>query len=184
MTLGEENRPAFVRADGYEPGATSPAYGPFSSRRAMRAMLASLAHDHALCLTRLALERRVGPCFSRQLRRCRGACDGAESGEAHDQRLREALAPLAIPKWPFEGAALIREASDDGERVDVHVVRDWAWLGTARDEGELALLLEAPPRPAFDVDVAKLLLRTWARRRSAFVRVQATPASVRDSIAA
>jgi len=101
----------------------------------------------------------------------------------HDERLREALAPLAIPRWPFDGAALIREASDDGERVDVHVVRDWAWLGTARDEGELALLLEAPPRPAFDVDVTKLLLRTWAKRRSAFVRVHA-PASARESIPA
>ena len=171
MTLSDEGRPAFVRADAYEPGATAPAYGPFSSRRAMRGMLAVLAHDHALCLTRLGLERRVGPCFSRQLRRCRGVCDGTETAQAHDERLREALAPMALPPWPFAGAAVIREASDDGERVDVHVVRDWTWLGTARDEGELASLLEAPPRPTFDVDVTKLLLRTWAKRRSAFVRV-------------
>ena len=42
---------------------------------------------------------------------------------------------------------------------DVHVLRDWCWLGTARDEGELARLIEAPPRPTFDIDVAKLLLR-------------------------
>jgi DNA polymerase-3 subunit epsilon len=137
----------------------------------MRGMLAMLAHDHALCLTRLGLERRVGPCFSRELRRCRGVCDGTETAQAHDERLREALAPLALPPWPFAGAAVIREASDDGERVDVHVVRDWTWIGTARDEGELASLLEAPPRPTFDVDVTKLLLRTWAKRRSAFVRV-------------
>ena len=177
MTLNDEGRPSFVRADAFEPGVTSPAYGPFSSRRAMRATLATLAHDHALCLTRLGLERRAGPCFSRQLKRCRGACDGSETTHDHDRRLREALAPLSIPPWPFDGAALIREASEDGGRVDVHVVRDWAWLGTARDDGELGVLLEAPPRPAFDVDVTKLLLRTWARRRSAFVRSPAlTPA--------
>ena len=170
MTLNDEGRPSFVRADAFEPGVTSPAYGPFSSRRSMRATLAALAHDHALCLTRLNLERRVGPCFSRQLKRCRGACDGNETARDHDRRFVEALVPLAIPRWPFDGAALIRETSDDGERVDVHVVRDWAWLGTARDDGDLAALLEAPPQPMFDVDVTKLLLRTWARRRSAFVR--------------
>ena len=184
MTLGDEGRPSFVRADAFEPGVTSPAYGPFGSRRAMRGMLAALAHDHALCLTRLGLERRVGPCFSRQLRRCRGACDGTESPQVHDERLREALAPLAIPRWPFDGAALIRERSEDGERVDVHVVRDWSWVGTARDDTELASLLEAPPRPVFDVDVTRLLLRTWAKRRSAFVRVPVPTLASHEEIAA
>jgi DNA polymerase III subunit epsilon len=154
------------------PGETSPAYGPFASRRAMRDALSVLAREHALCWSRLGLERRSGPCFSRQLRRCRGACDGGEPIAMHDVRLRAALAPLAIPAWPFDGPALVREASEDGDRVDVHVLRDWAWLGTARDEGELYALLESPPRPAFDVDVTKLLLRTWAKRRSAFVPAQ------------
>jgi DNA polymerase-3 subunit epsilon len=55
--------------------------------------------------------------------------------------------------------AALRERSANGERVDVHVLRDWCWLGTARDEGELARIIEAPPRPAFDIDIAKLLLR-------------------------
>ena len=140
----------------------------------MRETLAALAHDHALCWNRIGLERRLGPCFSRQLRRCPGACDGAEPVDVHDARLRAALAPLAIPRWPFDGPALVREACEDGERVDVHVIRDWAWLGTARDDAELCALLECPPQPAFDADVMKLLLRTWAKRRSAFV-----PAGVR-----
>jgi DNA polymerase III subunit epsilon len=55
--------------------------------------------------------------------------------------------------------AALRECSASGERVDVHVLRDWCWLGTARDEGELARIIEAPPRPEFDIDIAKLLLR-------------------------
>ena len=169
MTLREDGLPAFLPARAYEPGITSPAYGPFSSRRAMRDALARLAHDHALCWNRLGLERRAGPCFSRQLQRCHGVCDGGETVASHDVRFRAALAPLAIPRWPFPGPGLIREASADGERVDVHVVRDWSWLGTSRDDAELHALLDAPPRPAFDPDVTKLLLRTWARRRSAFV---------------
>ena len=42
------------------------------------------------------------------------------------------------------------------------MLQDWCWLGTARDDGELGALLEAPPRPQFDIDVTKLLLRRYA----------------------
>ena len=68
--------------------------------------------------------------------------------------------------WPFAGPAAIREASALGERVDLHVVRDWCWLGTARDDGELGRLLEAPPRAVFDADIARLLMRVLRRGRS------------------
>jgi hypothetical protein len=43
----------------------------------------------------------------------------------------------------------------------VHVFRDWSWLGSARDDGELQALLEAPPRPSFDLDVTRLLIRRY-----------------------
>jgi len=115
-----------------------------------------------LCPLRLRLERRAsGPCFSRQLRRCNGVCVGEETPDAHDRRLLEALAPLAIPTWPIHGPALVRECAADGDRVDVHVVRDWCWLGTARDDGELAALAAAPQRAEFDLDVTRLLLRRF-----------------------
>jgi DNA polymerase-3 subunit epsilon len=103
------------------------------------------------------------------VRKCAGACDGGEAAEVHDARLREVLAPLALPAWPWDGPAAIREATADGARCDVHVLHDWAWLGTARDDGELASLLEAPPRPQFDLDVTRLLLRLWAKHPAAFM---------------
>jgi DNA polymerase-3 subunit epsilon len=114
-------------------------------------------------------ERRDGPCFARQLRKCDSACVGAEAIEAHDARLREALAAEAIPAWPFRGPALVREVSSDGERIDVHVVRDWHWVGTARDDGELAALIEAPVRGEFDLDVCRLLLKRYAKAPASFV---------------
>jgi hypothetical protein len=52
-----------------------------------------------------------------------------------------------------------------GPRVDVHVLRDWCWLGTAHDEAELGSLIETPPRPEFDADIARLLIRAHARKR-------------------
>ena len=75
------------------------------------------------------------------------------------------LAPLRIPPWPGRGPALVRERARTGERVDVHVFDAWCWLGTARDQGDLDGLLEAPPRPAFDLDVTRLLLRRYAARK-------------------
>jgi DNA polymerase-3 subunit epsilon len=85
----------------------------------------------------------------------------------HHARLRAALAACAIPPWPFAGPAAIREPALLGGRVDVHVVNDWCWLGTAQDDGELGRLLEAPPRPQFDGDIARLLIRTLKRGRHA-----------------
>ena len=169
MTLDEDGRPAFVRAALVDPAGVPGAYGPYASRRAMRQRLQALAAEHRLCWTRLGLERRDGPCFARQLRRCEGACVGAEALDAHDARLREALGAEAIPAWPFRGPALVREASPEGGRVDVHVVRDWHWVGTARDDGELAALIEAPVRAEFDLDVCRLLLRLYAKSPRAFV---------------
>jgi len=155
--------PGYVPSAGVEPGALPGRYGPFSSKRQAREALRSLASEHSLCWKALGLERRLGPCFARQVKRCAGTCVGAESAADHHERLRQALAPLAIPRWPFAGLAAIRERSLLGDRVDLHVLRDWCWLGTARDDGELGRLVEAPPRPAFDADIARLLMRVLAK---------------------
>ena len=155
--------PRYLPAATVEPAALPGRFGPFSSKRQARETLRSLAAEHALCWKALGLEKRPGPCFARQVKRCAGACVGAESADAHHARLAAALVPHAVPRWPFAGLAALRERSLAGERTDVHVLRDWCWLGTVRDDGELGRLLEAPPRPAFDADIARLLIRTLAR---------------------
>src|SRR6185295_11104315 len=148
--------PTFLPAAGVEAGELAGRFGPFTSKRQARETLRSLASGHALCWKSLGLEKRLGPCFARQVRRCAGACVGAESAEAHHARLADALAPIAVPRWPYVGPAAIREKSLFGDRIDVHVLRDWCWLGTAHDDGELACLIDAPPRPVFDADIARL----------------------------
>jgi DNA polymerase-3 subunit epsilon len=151
--------PRYLPAASIETGEIAGRYGPFSSKAQARATLRSLAAEHALCWTALGLENRLGPCFARQIRRCAGACVGAESPETHAARLAEALAPHRVPAWPAQGMAALRECAASGDRVDVHVLRDWCWLGTARDDGELMRIVETPPRPVFDIDIARLLLR-------------------------
>ena len=157
--------PRYFAAHAIDAADIAGRYGPFSSRRQAREALRELARQHGLCLTQLGLERRAGPCFARQLHRCAGACVGAETRAAHRERVLQALAPRAIPAWPFPGHAVLLERAEFGERTDAHVIRDWCWLGTARDESELQVLLEAPPRPEFDADIAGVLVRTVTRRK-------------------
>ena len=159
----EPRAPAYVRADGIDPRALDDLYGPFASRRHARETLRDVAREAALCWTVLGLERRQGPCFARQLGRCAGACIGAETPKAHHGRLREALARLALRRWPYPGIVGVQESSLLAARSEVHVFRDWCWLGTARDEAELAAMLETPPRVEFDLDIYRLLARRLGR---------------------
>jgi len=164
LSVGEApGLPAYLPASAIDPGALDDLYGPFASRRQAREVLRRLAREASLCWTALGLERRDGPCFARQVRHCAGACVGAETAEAHHARLRQALSPLALERWPYPGTVGVRETSLVGERDEMHVLRDWCWLGTARDDAELGSILEAPPRVEFDLDIYRVLARRLKR---------------------
>lgn len=163
IELGIDHAPRFVRIDMLEPADLPGRYGPFTSRRHARETLFDLARAHRLCLKTLGLEHRVGPCFAYQLERCAGSCVGEESTASHSMRLAHALAPWMIPPWPFAGMAVLYERAEYEERVDAHLLRDWCWLGTARDENELGCMLEAPPAPEVDIDVARVLMKAVRR---------------------
>src|SRR6516164_3726414 len=163
LTLRDDGAPMFVGTAMLRSAKLEGGYGPFGSRAAARGLLRELAREHRLCWRVLGLDRRrQGPCFARQLKHCAGACIGDESSDAHARRLQAALARHEIPRWPIDGCGLVREASASGTRIDVHVIRDWYCLGTAQDAGELGRMLETPPRPEFDLDVTRLLLRRYA----------------------
>jgi len=168
----EPGPPRFHAAATVEAGDLAGRYGPFASKRAARETLRNLSREHALCWNALGFEKRAGPCFARQVRRCAGLCVGAESPAAHHARLHAALAPYAIPPWPYPGLAGIRERALLGERTDIHILRNWCWLGTAQDDSELTRLLEAAPRPAFDADIARLLIRTLQRGQHEVLRLE------------
>ncbi len=159
----EPGMPDFVRSEAIEAHRLDDLYGPFASRQQARETLRRIAGEAGLCWTALGLERRTGPCFARQVRKCAGACVGAEPAAVHQARLREALEPFALKPWPYPGAIGVREVSLSGERVELHVFRDWCWLATARDESDLQGISETPPRVDFDLDIYRLLVKQLPR---------------------
>jgi hypothetical protein len=101
------------------------------------------------------------PCFNFQLRRCLGACVGAEDAEAHAARLRELLAQRRVPAWPFAGAVALVERAADCGREDLHVFDRWCWLGTVQAHDAAAACAEAAPR-VFDSDVYRIAAKALA----------------------
>jgi DNA polymerase-3 subunit epsilon len=154
-----DQAPALVSARDLAGGGFRDLYGLFRSRRTAIEALREIALEHALCHVLLGLEKRAGPCFAYQIKRCRGACAGQETPREHAARLATALAGLRVRAWPFPGRIGIRETSGNGERCDLHVLDQWCHLGTVRSEEELRELQDGALRPLFDLDTYKILTR-------------------------
>ena len=157
-----DGRPKFVPALKVPLDALPHHHGPFSSRPSARAHLLALAREHALCLKTLGLERASkgapdAPCFAWQLRRCQGACTGAEDRSAHAQRVAELLAAARIAPWPFDGAVALVERRADGLRDDLHVIDRWCHLGSVRTLDAALALARSDIARVFEPDVYRIV---------------------------
>lgn len=166
VALQAGSQPRFVPAAAVPLERLHEHYGPFASRPAARRFLQELAAEHGLCLRTMKLEGRAraapgAPCFNHQLRRCRGACVGAESIEAHAQRLRGLLEPRRVPAWPYAGAVVLIERSACGTHEDLQVFDRWCWLGTVRTREAAERLAATAPR-AFDADIYRIARQALA----------------------
>jgi DNA polymerase-3 subunit epsilon len=138
-------------------------FGPFATRLHIRQLLESIAAEQGLCWRQLGWEKRGGPCFARQVKKCRGACLGEETPEQHNLRLASALAPYRVSEWPWAGRVMIRESHPDGRFEEAHVFDRWCHLGTARSEDQLAELATARAEIDFDPDIYKIVQAFAAR---------------------
>ena len=150
-------------------------YGPFATRQHVKAMLENLAGEHGLCWRLLGWEKRGGPCFARQVRKCRGACLGEETPEMHNLRLVTALAPYKIADWPWPGRVAVREHNPDSAIVEAHVFERWSHLGTARSDDELSDFTTARAEIDFDPDVYSIL-KTYIAKHPRSIRPIEVPA--------
>jgi DNA polymerase-3 subunit epsilon len=171
VALDDGARPRFVPAASVPLERLHEHYGPFSSRPGARRYLQELASEHGLCLKTMKLEGRAraaadAPCFNHQIRRCLGACVGAETVETHAARLRGLLEPRRVPAWPYAGAVALVERDAGGAGEDLHVFDRWCWLGTVRSRGAAEQLAATAPR-AFDADAYRIAHRALAEAGAA-----------------
>lgn len=139
-----------------DPGSET-LFGPFANRQHIRQAIEALAGEHGLCWRQLGWEKRGGPCFARQVKKCRGACIGEETPAQHNLRLATALAPYRVDEWPWPGRVMIREAHPEGRFEEAHVFDRWCHLGTARTEEDLMELAGARAEIEFDPDIYRIL---------------------------
>jgi DNA polymerase III subunit epsilon len=140
-------------------------FGPFATKQHVKQLLENLAGEHGLCWRQLGWEKRGGPCFARQVKKCRGACIGEETPEQHHLRLATVLAPHRLPDWPWQGRIVVREFHPDSTLEEAHVFDRWSHLGTARSDEELASLAETRAEIDFDPDVYRILSSYIAKHR-------------------
>lgn len=138
--------------------ASESLYGPFATKASAKAYLLKLATAHLLCWHVLSASKAVGPCFARQLQRCRGACIGVEDKSVHLLRLAAALVDQRLRAWPAAGPVGIREQHPEGWAA-LHIFDRWRYLGSALNENAMHEILAARCEDAFDADVYKLLVR-------------------------
>ena len=157
---GSDSPPRIVSGQTLDPEES---HGAFRTKREAQKRLRTIAAENGLCDIRLGFQTGAGPCFARQLERCRGVCVGKEKVAQHDLRLAEALQSLRIARWPFPGAIGVVEQNEHGRAF--HIIDRWIHLGEAEDEPE-AFELIAGERPAFDIDTYRILLRFLSNQKN------------------
>jgi excinuclease Cho len=132
-------------------------FGLYPSRFAAVEALREIADTHLLCYSRLGIEKLPAgrPCFRHALKRCAGVCCGAEPDDDHRQRLLAALIDRHVHAWPYPGAVGIVEKSDELQQI--HVVRNWHYLGTADTLAKARKLDQLSA--SFDRDCYRILVR-------------------------
>lgn len=151
------DHPEVVYSKDMDFSAAPELYGLFASRHAALDALRGIADQHRLCYGALGLEKLPPgkPCFRAAIRQCAGVCRGHETPHAHRERLLTSLLGLRVACWPYAGAIGLVER--DQELTQIHVVRNWCYLGSAATETQARQL--STVAAGFDADGYKILVR-------------------------
>ena len=150
-------QPQVVYSKDLDFASASELHGLFASRHAALDALRSIADQNRLCYGALGLEK-LAPgkaCFRAAIRQCAGVCRGDETPDAHQQRLFTSLLALRVACWPYAGAIGLVER--DEALTQIHVVRNWCYLGSATTPEEARQL--STVAAGFDADGYKILVR-------------------------
>lgn len=161
LHLDPEGQPEVVYSKDIDFALAPDLFGLYGSRTAALQGLRDLADQHRLCYGALGLEKPAPGrgCFRSMLKQCAGVCCGQETQETHRARLLSALESGRVNCWPYAGAMGLVErwADPHGPLTQIHVIRQWCYLGSvARVEDAAALGSVAA---GFDADGYKILCK-------------------------
>jgi DNA polymerase-3 subunit epsilon len=105
-------------------------FGLFRSPRQASIQLEKLADQYFLCHQLIGLEnipKKNKPCFRSQLKKCFGACYGAEPAQHYNDRLTSAIERYQIQAWPYQNAIMIEEHCAEGQTA-FHIIDHWRYI--------------------------------------------------------
>jgi DNA polymerase-3 subunit epsilon len=160
----EPGPPRFYPAAAVEASDLAGRYGPFTSKRAARETLRQLSREHALCWNALDSSGARAHVSRARCCRCAGACVGAESQRRTMPACAQRLHPMPSRPGPIRDlpASASEQCSVNGRTSTFFATGAGSAL---RKTMASSRAVETPPRPAFDADIARLLIRTFARRQ-------------------
>jgi DNA polymerase-3 subunit epsilon len=150
-------------------------FGIFDSPRKARNALRRMATSHKLCHSLLGIaEGADAACPTCSVETGASECGRSGTRLVHLTRAFSAVRELRIPAWPYQGPVGIRE------RSDLHIVDQWRYLGTARNEAEIHSALEGRDFD-FDPTIFRLLAKKLAKLPRSRIVCLALPANAADA---
>jgi len=134
-------------------------YGLFRRKQNALEALRKITKENNLCLKYVGFDKSKGPCFYRQLHRCRGACVYEEEVAIYNERLQNALVRNLYKPWPFKSKVALKEESKT-KGYDYHIVDEWRYLGTLSFPS--GTYFHVPKK--FDLDIYRILLKSFTNK--------------------
>lgn len=132
--------------------------GIFKSIGQAKTFLEEKVEALGLCPRLLSLEKsRAGPCFSFQVKKCRGGCIQEDALEDYQERFERAFEQRRIQAWPYAGPILIEEENRAQQKSQC-IVDQWCLLQSTQFDWK-ALDLPLGDSYFFDYDSYKILLK-------------------------
>lgn len=132
-------------------------FGLYRNRSQAKKFVDEVFRSAQLCRKVSGLESGSGPCFGRQIGQCSGACEGIETAQIYNVRLRVALQKQQIKAWPFPGSVVAIEVGKHGRR-DCHLIRHWCHLASWPEQ-QWPDISELPMQGQFDIETYRILLK-------------------------
>lgn len=126
----------------------------YPRRSQARESLENVMKDFRLCPKLCGVEKSKKACFWHQLRKCDGACVGAELPKTYNERVLDAFSRRRMQAWPYASPVLISDRSL--ETQGGVVVDQWCVVAEIIQEPYCAPVIKTFER-AFDLDTYKIL---------------------------